>query len=73
MAETFSCEACGYDWFVEERVVRLAGHPSEMRQLQSTPRDVAYRLRCFNCGRHHYPGDDGPVQKKGGRKSGQQR
>lgn len=72
MDEGFACEACGYDWFVEEKVIRLAGHPSSMPQLQSTPRKAVYRLRCFNCGRYHYPeGGSSPVrQKKGGHNGG---
>jgi uncharacterized Zn finger protein len=57
MAGGFACEACGFDWFTEERVIQVA-RPSSMPELATQARKTVYRLKCVNCGRFHYPHGD---------------
>jgi hypothetical protein len=61
------CVGCGNDWWTEERVIRLAGMPSQQPHLRSLAREVRYRVKCAECGLQ--PGQE-PTKKKGGRNRG---
>ena len=45
------CEQCGGEWWVEEKIILLAGSPAADVRFQTTAREVNYRLKCAGCGK----------------------
>lgn len=43
-----TCRKCGHDWFVEEKLVRLAAEPTDDR-IRPLALATRYRYRCALC------------------------
>lgn len=44
------CEACGGEWWVEQRLIMPAARPAAVPSVQTAAKQVAYRLVCADCG-----------------------
>jgi hypothetical protein len=47
------CDACGSEWWCEERLIRPAARAAEDSRLMTTPREIRYRLICAQCRKPH--------------------
>lgn len=55
------CEACGGDWWEEQRLIQPAARPAAVPAVQTAPKQIAYRLVCADCGASP---DSTPTHKK---------
>ncbi len=42
--------SCGCEWWTDRREIKPAAGPSQDPQLQTTAREIRYRLVCVQCG-----------------------